>query len=154
MEIPTSIGHFFSCNGKHKVSANKQKKVKIISSVQSFKLQRLPQVESTFLKVIVVHGVVAAADAAEDDVRLDRTRDEGVAERPAAVVAVRGPASSGQERGRRPIDDQDLAGLDVPGRDRVAAFGRVLAELDGWRNVWKVWVRFRNDWKGCLWQQF
>ena len=101
---------------------------KVINSSETAKS---PQVESTLLNVITVHCVVATPDAAEDDVRLERTRNESVAERSAAVVAVRGPTSSGQEGGRRPIDDHDLAGLDVSGRDSVAAFGGVLAEFDG-----------------------
>jgi hypothetical protein len=53
-----------------------------------------PQIESAFLNVITVHGSVAALDAAEDDVGLERTRNESVTKRPAAVVTVGGPPRS------------------------------------------------------------
>jgi len=80
--------------------------------------------------VVRLHGVGAAPDAAEDDVSIDRTRHEGVAKRLAAVATVRGPPRARQKRGQGLVDEQDLAGLDLPVRNGVPAAVRFFAELD------------------------
>ena len=90
----------------------------------------MPEVVEALLNMSRLHGADAASNPAKDDVTRQWAWHEGVAERPAAVAAVRGPPGSGQKRGQRLIDEQNFSGLDVATGRRVSASARAFAKLD------------------------
>jgi hypothetical protein len=81
------------------------------------------------------HGLIAALNATENDVGLQRARHEGVTQWLATVVTVRRPTSSSQEPGQRFDDEKNLTGLNFSFGNRMPASGRIFDKLDFGRNI-------------------
>ena len=95
----------------------------------------LPEVVKALQSMSGRHRRDAAANAAENDVGRQGAGHEGVAERTAAVAAVRGPSGAGQKRDQRLIDEENFTGLDVASCRRISASARAFPELDRARDV-------------------